>query len=932
MKKDQIYAIVDIESTGGSIGKDRMIQFACVLMKNGEIIETFDTFVNPLKSVPKRIQELTGIHPRELKTAPYFEDIAFLLRNMLEETIFVAHNVGFDFQFLNEEFKRVGVPELTIPAIDTVQLSQVVFPTSNSYALQEIVEWLGYDLDRPHNALFDAEATGFLLNQIDSKLRTLPLTTVEKLAELSVYCIAETRLFFEEALEEMKSQPTDLNQRLIVVEGIAIQDPSISINAYNYRIDKQYPASSLDKINLLDEQYSKRDVQEEMMDSVYHYLKDSSPKSGLAIEAPPGTGKSLGYLLPASFEASPEAPILISTKTTVLQRQMIEESLAYLERLVPFELAIASVKGKYNYLSLANFDYKLSVINKEDIETLFSMRVLVWLTETVTGDIDEIGAGGHSSHDFWSEVRIGRSELSKDRMEKWAAYDFFLRAEKRLKQASIIVTNHAFLVQDWKKEQQLFSNVKKLIIDEAHFFPDVIQDAANTSISAGSFATHLKKLGSQDREQTIIAMLYNLAARDVIKDYQVRAIESNRQLFESEWNDFIDQWISQLSIPIEPAQSIVKWKEQSIQLSNLTISLKRQLKELTRLIYEIVYVGNHIYQSSELEAKSLTATEKFNLGIFKEILDTISEDAHRLKTVFNQNDHADYSWISYYSKHPEKTLRFHRASFEVEEELQNQLERYTHAIYTSSSLSYDGSIDFFRKQIASENIEFIELSSPYHYDEQVRVYVPEQAKSFSDYTKEDFLKYLIDSIDQSVKQTSENALILFKSNDSLQQVYRGLQSKKSLEKKLILAQNLSGTKSKLIKQFKKSKNAILLGADTFWEGVDLPGETLKIVIVTKLPFDSPDQPSVKLRLKKLTDQNQNAFVQDMLPRAVMRLKQGFGRLIRSESDKGVLIVLDYRFLHSSYANVLRQALPKEVEVEKIGLSQMAEKVEDFLGK
>lgn len=196
MKKDQIYAIVDIEATGASIGKDeRMIQFACVLVKNGKTIETFDSFVNPSRKVSGLIRNLTGISSKDLATAPYFEDIAHLIHQLLEDTIFVAHNVGFDFRFLNECFRRVGMPALTIPAIDTVLLSQILFPKEESYKLKELTASLGYTLNHAHNALFDAKATVYLLNKLDERLKKLPLVTVEKLAELSAATTAETSLF-----------------------------------------------------------------------------------------------------------------------------------------------------------------------------------------------------------------------------------------------------------------------------------------------------------------------------------------------------------------------------------------------------------------------------------------------------------------------------------------------------------------------------------------------------------------------------------------------------------------------------------------------------------------------------------------------------------------------------------------------------------------
>lgn len=932
MKKDQIYAIVDIESTGGNIGTDRMIQFACVLLENGKVLESFDTYVNPLKSVPKRIQELTGISPKDVKGAPYFEDIAPVLYSMLEQTIFVAHNVGFDYQFLNEEFQRVGFPKLTIPAIDTVELSQVIFPTANSYALQEIVDWLGYDLDRPHNALFDAEATAFLLNKLDEKLHSLPLTTVEKLTELSVYCISETELFFRHALEIMKDSPNDLSEDLIIAEGLALRDPFKEDIVLTREINNNYPKSSEEKEAFFDSSYLKRNTQEDMMNQAYQYFKNPNPSTGLAIEASPGLGKSLGYLLPVSFTSKPEDPILISTKTTVLQKQMVEETLPYLEKFLPFILKVASVKGKHHYLSLANFEYKLRNVDLVDIESLFCMRILVWLTETMTGDLDELGAGGNSTHDFWSDVRVGKTDLPSKTIEKWMELDFYKRAQVRLNQASIIVTNHAFLIQDWKKENKLFANVNKILIDEAHFFPDVVQDASTETISYQSFLSIFRRFGTVEKENSIIETLYELSKRTVIKEYQVQAIDSNKHLFESEWEDFIEYWLDDLNIPAKHHSTIFKWEEIPVEFTQLKLQLKKKVKELTRLVFEVAYIGNHVIEDSLKDTTRLSASELFNILLFKDFLVELTENAYSFKAVFDQNNYGDHFWISYYSKNPNSTFKFNRTSHRMKEKLLESLEAYSHVLYTSSSLSYNHSIDFFKKQLRLGDLEFVELASTYDYEKHSRVYLPDNQISVQESTNEEYLVHLTNSIEALTKNVDENVLVLFRSMDSLQKVYRNLQNKKSLDKKLILAQNVSGTKSKLIKQFKKNSNALLLGADTFWEGVDLPGDSLKVVIVTRLPFDAPDLPSVKMRHKEIVANNQNPFIQDLLPRAVLRMKQGYGRLIRSEKDRGVFIILDNRFYESSYASVFRQSLPAEVKIEKLPLDNIAESVNQFLNE
>ena len=180
MRTDELYAVVDIEATGGSIGADeRIIQFACVLLKNNQVVHRFDTLVNPNKKIPKPIERLTGIKNKDVQDAPYFEEIAPMILSLLEDAIFVAHNVGFDYRFLNEQLKAHGFKQLNIPAVDTVELTQIMYPTLDSFQLEDIAAFLGYTLNDAHDALADANATVHVLQKLFERAIQLSLVTLE---------------------------------------------------------------------------------------------------------------------------------------------------------------------------------------------------------------------------------------------------------------------------------------------------------------------------------------------------------------------------------------------------------------------------------------------------------------------------------------------------------------------------------------------------------------------------------------------------------------------------------------------------------------------------------------------------------------------------------------------------------------------------------
>ena len=197
-----IYSVVDLETTGTSVNHgDRIIQIGCVLVQDGEVINHFETKINPRVAVPRQITQLTGIKNNDVRDAPLFEDVAGTLYSLLSGTIFVAHNVNFDFPFLNAELERAGYPPLSIKAIDTVTLSQILMPTAKSYRLRDLTSSLSIEHDHPHSAVSDAEATAHLLVDLMKQLRELPTLTLEKLVELKLNLPQQTTMILEQELD-----------------------------------------------------------------------------------------------------------------------------------------------------------------------------------------------------------------------------------------------------------------------------------------------------------------------------------------------------------------------------------------------------------------------------------------------------------------------------------------------------------------------------------------------------------------------------------------------------------------------------------------------------------------------------------------------------------------------------------------------------------
>lgn len=210
-KRGPIYSVVDLETTGTSVKSgDRIIQVGLVMIQDGKIINQFETQINPLIKIPRSVQQLTGITDKDVSKAPLLEDIAPTLESLLSGTIFVAHNVNFDFPFINHELTRVGRDPLRISAIDTVTLSQILMPTAKSYRLRDLTSYLHIEHDHPHSAVSDAEATGVLLRDLLDKLRALPTVTLQTLVKMEMQLPFQTANLFQKELDKRSQHPLPL--------------------------------------------------------------------------------------------------------------------------------------------------------------------------------------------------------------------------------------------------------------------------------------------------------------------------------------------------------------------------------------------------------------------------------------------------------------------------------------------------------------------------------------------------------------------------------------------------------------------------------------------------------------------------------------------------------------------------------------------------
>ena len=436
------YAVVDLEATSAR-SNAKIIQVGIVIIENGQIVKAYETDVNPHEKLDPHIRQLTGLTDKRLRKAPDFSQVAREIYELIEDAIFVAHNVKFDANLLAEALFWEGF-ELVTPRIDTVELAQVFFPKFEKYNLGILCEQLEIPLEHAHTALADASATATLFLKIQEKIQKLPKELVEYLLTFSNSLIYESRLAIEDAFDHMSDFTC---HDLIKQQGIFLR------KSKRFKKARKLSKNFQHNINLLD--LEERKEQDEFAHAVEQALK--SHQSSF-LQAQTGLGKTYGYLLPALGQTSKQ--ILVTVPTKVLQDQIVANEGQNLEQI--FHISLHSLKSPANYLKLDFFYDSLQQVDDNRLVNRCKMLLLVWLTETESGDLDEIGQR-HRYQTYLQQV-LHDGKLSK-KSHFWDT-DFWQKGQEKSKRSRVLVTNHAYFLTRLEDDKSIVEN-RLLIVDEA---------------------------------------------------------------------------------------------------------------------------------------------------------------------------------------------------------------------------------------------------------------------------------------------------------------------------------------------------------------------------------------------------------------------------------------------------------------------------------
>lgn len=936
---NQRFVVVDLETTGNSPKRgDKIIQFAAVVIEDGEIIERFASFINPGREIPPFIEQLTGISNEVVHNAPSFQLIAPEIESLLEGAYFVAHNVPFDLTFLQEELSNCGCKPFEGPTLDTVELARIMIPSTDSYKLGQLAENFSLAHDNPHQADSDAEVTAEILLKILSKLRALPLVTCTRLLQYAANLKSDLHKILSEIIEEKGKLSNRDSDSFDIYRGIALKKKDKNFFErstwdVDYDSIKKGLFSNEGLLSNHIKHYEERVGQLKMMDTIMHAFLEQKHS---IIEAGTGIGKSFAYLLPAIlFAKQTGRTIIVSTKTIQLQQQLIDHEIPILSNIVPFSFQATVLKGRSHYLCLRKLEQVLYEQESNYDLILAKAQILVWLTETETGDVDELNlpSGGKL---LWNRIKSEKfSNLGKEC--PWRSRCFYRRAKRQAQQSEVVITNHSLLVADLISEGDILPVYEEIIIDEAHHFETVASDHLGIKLDYLDVTNVFSRLGSIDSKDLVGNVIKIFRGIGIDIDGTFPLIESLNKDIKQQLDDLfteirtyvlehhkqVQTSINRVNIPVD--QSVLNdqsWR----RIVEITLHLSTNMDTL----YTLVKSQFDLFKSLQ---KLVTPMQKGTIYDYFSVVESIKSINEKLSSLLLVKSSNTVSWIEADTKGAKNSAYLFSQPIDISEELKAAFfSKKKSVILTSATLSIKDSFEFMIERLGLSDYKpcTVMIPSPFNYKEQAAVLIPNDLPEISDVTQDEYVHAISIHIAEIALKTNGRMLILFTSYDMLKKTHSSLKELAFLDDFVIIGQGVSGgSRSKLTKNFQAFEKSILLGTNSFWEGVDIPGEDLTALVIVRLPFSPPNDPIYATHAKRIKESGGNPFKQLALPEAILRFKQGFGRLVRSKQDHGVVFIFDRRITTTTYGKQFIKALP-EVTVIEDSLTNLLETIDKWI--
>ena len=857
---------LDLETTWLDPTDDKIIEFALIKFdpENYEIIEEFSALIDPGIHIPEICSSITKIYDSDVKWAAKWEDIQEKVSDFIADFPVLWHNVAFDISFLRSN----NVELSNNLVLDTFFFANFLVLGEKSLSLEYLSKHFKLKLEWAHRALNDTRATIFLFQKLMSEISLLSDTKKDIAKKVFDKAWDEAWLFVLNELIKYKAVNLSEEAYEEALQRLFPKKPKYP-KIHSKEPEQEDFSKLLQNISWLEQ----RDSQKRMSEIVTETFKKQKFS---IIEAPTGIWKTYAYLIPWIVHSLKTGEqIYISTSTKALQDQIFNKDLKGLEKKSGLKFSYSKLKGKRNYLWIWNFvKFLQSEKNYTSALTAFELKIIFWLSLTQNWELDELDYYGQE-FSYLSEINADNA-LTLSKENPYAESEFLINARNIAKKSNIVILNNSLLFQWISSDNQLLWKLENLVLDEAHNLEDVLTQSLQ------------KRFCISDLEATFTKLEKKL------KEWWEKSsnFELKKQLILLEL-DYSFDLLSNYLMNHVPAQS----KYQICLLKNSFHEWEGKKFIEDGGATKILLLFQEYLDAFQAFGDKFIAHISRELNYIEEVYDIFSKFFLEYKSgeyilSLNKNEHRGL-YLEYTYLHPWKYLR---------DILWTKL---SSCVITSATMKTHDSFDYIRDMLSLDTFDFYEIETEFDYEKQALLFVPDDLWNI----KTNFPS-LLRFITDFMKVVKGRTMVLFTSFDSIRQLVS--QTSKELDESNIklYAQSISWGKQKMIDFYiQNSESSLLVGTNTLWEWVDIAGEDLRYLIIHKIPFMVPSDPVFQARSMLFKD----PFQDYAIPKSIIKLKQWFGRLIRTKNDSGIVIFLDDRIFSSKWWEAIYSAFPPDIK-------------------
>jgi predicted DnaQ family exonuclease/DinG family helicase len=930
------FVAFDVETTGLEPEKCDVIQFSASVFEQGKLKETRSFFCKPQGPVPEFIQQLTRITDAMVEKENPFSDRIDEVLELFGDSPLVGHNVKFDLAFLEPHLSK----PLNNPVIDTVELSRIFLYYLPDRKLESLAAHFKLQTEGAHRADVDTENTGELFLRLLDIMVYYDYPIYDQLATISgPLPQAPNTWLYQRFLTVYQNTGRFERENLSPLRTVP-ENAQGDFKRGGEESDESPDDVTLQKVNPGDIQnvfgmngilsrklkgYELRPGQIRFASDIVTVLNKGNALVG---EAGTGVGKSLAYLIPAikwvRKNRDARFSVVVSSNTKALQEQLFEKEIPFIQKQIDADFTATLLKGRKNYICLTrwdqfyqNLDGAVDIFDRPDV-----LPLIVWLRETKTGDIEE-NSGFRASRytTIWSKICSETGYCTTKRCSGNGGC-FLGKIRRKAQKSDLVVVNHSLLLSDAASDNQVLPDHPILIIDEAHnlaksaykYFaievgPWVIDQVLEMFFRQGreNFGL-LVMLGRKINKLSLSDSLKNsLIKRMSIFEKETANMQRDSRLFFNRFLDYVNGNIRSMS-----QKYILKTRYKPHQhpftLMGLDKARDALLVQFRKLVLDFT---NFKEMLDKLPLKDRMAMSTL-LDDFDTSLKNLEELKSNLETVLVP---AHDDWVYWYEVPVDPknfNIGFYAVPLAVDAYIYERILRRKHSVIaTSATLTIAGSFEYFLKSTGFSRLEPSRLTakmyeSPFDYATQCAVYIP---TFLGDPGHVKFEENVSDLLNEIAARYQPGMLVLATSYYSIKQLSERMHIPYKEENVPLIYQAGSASRSALLSRFRDSGNATLIGTESFWEGVDIPGDALEMLVMLKLPFAVPSEPIVEAITDRIKESGKNPFMEFSVPEAVIKFKQGFGRLIRHRNDTGVALFLDNRLNFKRYGRIFMDSLP-----------------------